>query len=226
MMGPQHALTGAVAWSVLITIHPPTVPVLVAGYAVTAGAALWPDVDHPSATVTRSLGPLTWILCRVVTAVSGGHRRGTHSLLGCATLGILTAAAVQARPAIWASVVLWFMLAVMLAALAHVVPLRSFKKGWVDEFLAALAAAGIAFWPGLDLEALAPAVLIGTLTHALGDAITRQGIPFFWPLSKESFRIAWLKAGGPTERYLIRWAAVLAIPAIPLWEPVRLALGH
>jgi membrane-bound metal-dependent hydrolase YbcI (DUF457 family) len=114
----------------------------------------------------------------------------------------------------------------MLAALVHVIPLRSFKKGWVDEFLAILAAAGIAFWPGLDLTELAPAVLIGTLTHALGDAITRQGIPFFWPLSKESFRLAHLKAGGPTELYLIRPLAMLAIPAIPLWEPVRVALGH
>ncbi|MFI7042624.1 metal-dependent hydrolase [Microbispora rosea] len=226
MMGTQHALSGALAWSCVVAIHPPATPVLVAGYAVTAAAAIWPDLDHPGSTVTRSLGPLTWLMCQVVQAVSGGHRRGTHSLAGCATLGAVCAIAVQARPAIWASVVLTVLLAVMLASLAHLVPLRSWRKGWLDEFVAVGVAVGIAWWPGLDLGALAPAVFLGTLVHALGDAITVQGIPFFWPLSRQNFRLARLRAGGPTERWFIRPALVLAIPVVPLWDPIWASLGH
>lgn len=225
MMGPQHALTGAVAWSILVSVDHPPGPVLVAGYAITAGAALWPDVDHPDSTVSQSLGPLTWLMCRVVQALSGGHRRGTHSLAGCAIMGGVTAGAVQARPAVWATVVLAVMLSVMLASLVHVIPIRWMRRGWVDELVAVAVAVTIAWWPGLNLEALAPAVLIGTLTHALGDAITRQGIPFLWPISKKNVRLAYLRAGGPTEKYLIRPLAVLAIPAIPLWEPVRALLA-
>lgn len=225
MMGPQHALTGAAAWSCLIAVHPPAVPVLVAGYAVTAGAALWPDLDHPDATAARSLGPLSWAVAKVVQALSGGHRRGTHSLVGCAAVGVLCATAVHARPAIWASVALTVVLAVMLASLAHVVPIRSWRRSSADELLALLAAVGISWWPGLDLDALAPAVLIGTLAHLAGDIITRQGIPLFWPFSRECIRVARLKAGGPTERYLIRWVLVAAIPVVPLWEPVSLALA-
>lgn len=225
MMGPQHALTGAVAWSIVVAVDHPATPVLVAGYAVTAGAALWPDVDHPDSTVTRSLGPLTWLMSKLVHAVSGGHRRGTHSLAGCAIMGGVTAGAVQARPAVWATVVLAVILSVMLAALVHVIPLRSFRRGWTDELVAVAIAVGIAMWPGLDLEALAPAVLIGTLTHALGDAITRQGIPFMWPISRKNYRLAYLRAGGPTEKWLIRPLAVLAIPAIPLWGPLSALLA-
>lgn len=226
MMGTQHALSGAAAWSVLVAVHPPATPVLVAGYAVCAGAALWPDVDHPSSSATQSLGPLTWLMCRVIQAVSGGHRRGTHSLAGCAAVGIVCALAVQARPAVWASAVLTVLLAVMLSALVHLVPIRSWRAGWTDEFVAVLAAVGIAWWPGLDLGALAPAVFLGTLVHALGDAITVQGIPFWWPVSRRNFRLAHLRAGGPTERWLIRPALVLAIPVVPLWDPIWASLGH
>jgi membrane-bound metal-dependent hydrolase YbcI (DUF457 family) len=213
-------LTGAVAWSALQAVHPQPIPVLVAGYAVTAGAALLPDLDHPGSTATRSLGPLTWVLCRVVQAISGGHRRATHSLIGCATLAIAVQMAVQSRPnvvGVWATAVL---LAVILASVVHLIPLPAFRRGFLDEILAAVAASVIAWWPGLDLTALGPAVFVGTMVHALGDAITRQGIPFWWPLSSRNVRLARFKAGGWTERWILRPTFVLAIPAFLFWEPL------
>ncbi|MEV0520082.1 metal-dependent hydrolase [Nonomuraea sp. NPDC050405] len=225
-MGISHAMTGAVAWSALQLIHPQTTPVLVAGLAVTAGAALIPDLDHRDSTASRSLGPLTWVLCRVVQAVSGGHRRATHSLAGCATLAIAVQMAVQARPGVVGTVATAVLLAVILASVVHLVPLRAFKRGWLDEILAAVVAIALAMWPGLDLAMLGPAVLVGTLVHALGDAITRQGIPFWWPISRKNVRLARFKAGGWTERWVLRPAFVLAIPALLFWEPVMSFLGR
>lgn len=225
MMGVSHALTGAVAWSLLQAAQPQPLPVQVAGYAVTAGAALWPDLDHDRSTATRSLGPLTMMLGQAVRLVAGGHRRGTHSLLGCTVLALAVQMAVQARPSAagnWATAVL---LAVILASLVHVIPLALFRRGWVDEILAGFAAGAIAWWPGLDLSALGPAVFIGTLVHVLGDAITRQGVPLWWPISRRNVRLAKLKAGGWTEVWVLRPAFVLALPVVWFWEPLVGLLG-
>lgn len=220
MMGISHALTGLVAWSALQAVYPQPTPVLVAGYVVTAGAALMSDLDHPGATATRSLGPLTMMLGQVVQAVSGGHRRGTHSLLGCTVLALAVEMAVQARPH-WIGIgTTAVLLAVILASVVHLIPLRMFRRGWLDEILAGFAAGVIAWWPGLDLTALGPAVLVGTLVHALGDAITVQGIPFWWPISRKNVRLAKLKAGGWTEVWVLRPAFVLALPLIWFWEPL------
>lgn len=220
MMGVSHALTGALAWSALQVVNPQPTPVLVAGLAVTAGAALLPDLDHHGSTATRCLGPLTKILGRVIQAVSGGHRRGTHSLLGCTVLALAVQMAVQARPGVVGAVATMVLLAVILASVVRLVPLAAFRRGWWDEAVAVLAAGVLAWWPGLDLTALGPAVLVGTLVHALGDAITRQGIPFWWPISKKNYRLARLKAGGWTETWILRPAFVLAIPAVLFWEPL------
>jgi membrane-bound metal-dependent hydrolase YbcI (DUF457 family) len=158
---------------------------------------------------------------RLVQAVSGGHRRGTHSLLGCTILALAVQMAVQARPhwiGVWTTALL---LAVILASVVHLIPLRSFRRGWVDEIVAAFGAGVIAWWPGLDLTMLGPAVLVGTLVHALGDAITRQGIPFWWPLSRKNYRLATLKAGGWTETWVLRPCFVLALPVIWFWDPIN-----
>lgn len=217
MMGLTHALTGALAWSWLAhanAVHP---VVHGAGMVVTAGAALWPDVDHPGSTVSRCLGPITWTLCRVVQSVTGGHRRGTHSLTGCAVLVGLVHVAVQARSTHWAgSVGLALLLAVLLTAVVRLARI----KGWTDELLAATAGAGLAFWPGLDLTLLPAAVGIGTLVHLLGDMVTRQGIPILWPFSSQRVSLAGFKAGGWTERWVVLPAAVVGLPVVTFWEPL------
>jgi membrane-bound metal-dependent hydrolase YbcI (DUF457 family) len=220
MNGVSHALTGALAWSGLQVVNPQPIPVLVAGLTVTAGAALLPDLDHGGSTVTRCLGPLTRILYRVVQALSGGHRRGTHSLLGCTVLALAVQMAVQARPGVVGSLATMALLAVILASVVRLVPLRAFRRGWWDEGVAVLAAGALAWWPSLDLTMLGPAVFVGTVVHALGDAITRQGIPFWWPISSRNVRLAKLKAGGWTERWVLRPAFVVALPVVLFWEPI------
>ena len=52
--------------------------------AGSTGAALVPDADHHNATIAHSLPPLSNAVCAGVGALAGGHRRGTHSLIGLA----------------------------------------------------------------------------------------------------------------------------------------------
>ncbi|MDD0857954.1 metal-dependent hydrolase [Arthrobacter alpinus] len=118
MMGPHHAATGAAVWlalttqfdvglgqlSQLIPVLPETLTVgmglmdltptsVVAGALVTAGAALVPDADHRHATIAHSLPPLSNILCIQIGKMSGGHRHGTHSILGMAVFVAIAALA-------------------------------------------------------------------------------------------------------------------------------------
>ena len=108
MMGHSHALTGAVAWLGLAPVlaglpllnessrfietgimagalKPPE---LIAGALVCAGAAMLPDLDHPSATIAQTFGPLTWGLSKAVNWLAGGHRAATHSLLFAIGAGV------------------------------------------------------------------------------------------------------------------------------------------
>lgn len=59
MMGRTHALTGALAGLVIGRwLGLDTLPDLLPFATVTAGYALLPDLDHPSASATRLLGPI------------------------------------------------------------------------------------------------------------------------------------------------------------------------
>lgn len=125
-MGRTHATSGAVAFLAVVPLLPqaglPLTPLTVPVAALAAaGAATLPDLDHPRATVSHSLGPATVGLARLVAWCIGGHRGGTHSLLAvvafsggaaavdlagalprglaCAFLFALATAAVQLRPA-------------------------------------------------------------------------------------------------------------------------------
>ena len=105
MMGPSHAACGAAAWVALTgtyTVHlaDTTLPVglglmpvgdpgVITGALICAGAALLPDMDHPGGTVARSLPPLSTWLARGVSRLGGGHRRGTHSLVGLLVVVVL-----------------------------------------------------------------------------------------------------------------------------------------
>jgi membrane-bound metal-dependent hydrolase YbcI (DUF457 family) len=91
MMGRSHMATGAAA-VLLVEPHQPW-PMLVATAALGAAAALLPDLDIGSSTVSRSLGPVTRLLSRVIAWAAGGHRCGTHSLLALALAAYATVAA-------------------------------------------------------------------------------------------------------------------------------------
>lgn len=102
MQGYSHALSGSAAWlaigstsSAALGIYDAPPAVTLAGAIICAGAALLPDIDHPSGTIAWSLPSVeavgvtlipspTKALCTGVEAISGGHRHATHSLIGIA----------------------------------------------------------------------------------------------------------------------------------------------
>lgn len=158
--------------------------------AVTGGAALLPDLDHPSATAARSLGIVTGLVAVAVDAASlaiyratrmggdpaerqSGHRLVTHTVPGCLLASLVAASLCLVHPI--AGAVLCCLLAGLLS-----LGLRLLGCG-----LGTLG--GLLAWWSLDHEGgwwwLVPlAVLVGCLVHVLGDTITDSGTPLLWPL--------------------------------------------
>lgn len=113
MMGPGHSLSGAAVWLgatagyTLSTGTPVDPAILIMGTAVLSGAALIPDLDSYTATITKSFGIFGRIFYYVANAVSltlynltktskdtditNGHRTFTHTLVFSilAGLGVL-----------------------------------------------------------------------------------------------------------------------------------------
>ncbi|OZB88973.1 MAG: hypothetical protein B7X41_05320, partial [Microbacterium sp. 14-71-5] len=88
MLGVHHAGTGLAAWVAFTASSPfipsfgvmPLEPAAVAlGGVVAAGAALLPDADHPSATISYSVPVVGKAVTSAIGSASGGHRHGTHS---------------------------------------------------------------------------------------------------------------------------------------------------
>lgn len=213
MQGYSHALTGAAGWLALSSSATFTVPhsspilanetiqlgtgllnyspeTALTGSIVCAGAALANDMDHHSGTIAHSLPPLTNVLCLGVEKVSGGHRHGTHSLLGIFAFIVLTWIAslftitVEGRTvAIGAGIVVVPLIAFAMKALGIRLGSRgSILNTAIGPWIVSLGTAGLATyfldekWPWLPL-----AVGLGTLIHCMGDALTVQGVPWLWP---------------------------------------------
>jgi membrane-bound metal-dependent hydrolase YbcI (DUF457 family) len=84
MLGRDHALTGAVVFAALAPVLHVPLAELPAGVVLGAGAGVLPDIDHPDSTIAESFGFLTEAFAKFMNFISGGHRHGTHSLIGVA----------------------------------------------------------------------------------------------------------------------------------------------
>lgn len=216
MMGRTHALSGGAGWlagcaALTVVGHAPSASTTMVGALVSAGFALLPDVDHPSSTIARTLGPVTRLVASGVAAGAGrlrvascghcaarpgrgGHRAVTHTALFAATLGVLASLAGWLAGGRAGLVVVW--LAVGLAARAM---LNRRQRGTLGAVLLATfvtaavhVAADVSWWW------VGAPVAWGTLAHSLGDAATRSGAPLWWPLRIGGCR--WRAVGSP------RWA--------------------
>ncbi|WP_344631757.1 metal-dependent hydrolase [Streptomyces glaucosporus] len=228
MMGPAHSLSGAAAWlgvgAVAYSLDRPMPwPVLVAGALICSGAALAPDLDHKSATISRAFGPLSKWLCEVIEKLScavykatrkpgdprrsGGHRTLTHTwlwavLVGAgfsalavlggrwAVLGILFVHMVLAvEGLLWraarvsSDILVWLLGATSAWILADILNKPGNGADWLfggsgQEYL----------WLGLP-------IVLGSLVHNVGDAITVSGCPILWPIPVGGKR--WYPVGPP-----------------------------
>lgn len=191
MMGASHAATGAAAWLLAAAAVPTTFgvvegvdgPGLAVGAIVAAGAALLPDIDHRHGTIARSLPPISTLAARVTEKLSGGHRQGTHSVVGLVLSGFLATLVSQVRVDVAGYGELNIgagMAAVLLASFA--IKALELVKGKVLTWVTSLALAAVVVFFGADNWVWFPAaVVVGYAAHLVGDLITTGGIPVLWP---------------------------------------------
>jgi membrane-bound metal-dependent hydrolase YbcI (DUF457 family) len=211
MMGHTHVLSGAVAFLAVagpLSEHVlPLGPAAVAvGTLVAAGAAMLPDLDHHNGTIANAFGPISRLLCRLVAALSGGHRHGTHSLIGAA---VFTGLALYAGRDRWAfTVALWLCMGLAVRGLWRRPKNRPNGRfdyrdiaGLVHAAVAFLAAYQIAH-SSIDLTVVPWAIAIGYLTHLTGDSLTEQGVPWLGP-APHRYRIASIDTGKAVETWVV-----------------------
>lgn len=92
-MGRSHALSGLAAGLLVGALAPTPAIGLVCG-GVGMLTSWGPDLDHPAGRPARALGPVTWLLCRTIRAVSRAvglpaHRGASHTVLAALTVGVL-----------------------------------------------------------------------------------------------------------------------------------------
>lgn len=190
MMGAGHAITGAGVWiAVTATALPATgiMPLeptaVIAGALICAGAALLPDADHPSATISHSF-PGGSLVTGTLGALAGGHRKGMHSLIAALiVLFVLPYAIRFTLPLdVWPHELQLGALIIVCACMAFALKSLRFVSSWPAAWI---VAAALAFLAQLlpDLIGILPlCVTIGYLTHLAGDMLTSGGVPLLWPV--------------------------------------------
>ena len=206
MMGKSHFVSGAVAFeaSALVMHYSPTQTIT--GLVIGTCAALCPDIDHPKATISRAYGPLTVLFSRVMGKALGGHRKGTHSIVGIVLFGWIAQLCVTHRRifphtyhAVVADAALSMILIVTLAA-----GIKIFKiKGLIDDFLPVPIVLALVMLVPVDLRAVPLALMFGCAVHVLGDCLTNSGCPIFWPVSAQRLKLGLFKTGKKMETYVV-----------------------
>jgi hypothetical protein len=217
---------------------------------VCAGAALLPDLDHPSSVATHRFSVFSWLACHAVRPLSAGvfdltrgrrdtgkgtHRGLTHTAAGAVLLGLAVnlASASFGTPVLLGTLFVCLALAIKgLDALVPGPPSLVIAAGltWgVQEWVPG-GTAGTAGWLGT-------AVTLGMLVHAVGDAITESGAPLLWPLPIHgrtwypvgSPRAARFRTGGAVEAWVVApvltvGTLVLAVLVVPGVLPIVTAV--
>lgn len=231
MMGTGHATSGAAVWLAGCTTvqvcggHPGFAAVTV-GAAVCAGAALFPDIDHPNSTVARSVGPVSRFAARYIGVFGAyvhlhtktrwdrddldGHRTITHTGVWAVVSGGLVLVA-QQYAASWVAAALVFYAAQLglRTAMTPKTRNRRVKTGFRTvrrvkmSTIAVACALGLAFISYQLTPAagwwLGLAVGVGSLAHCLGDSVTNSACPMLWPIpfGPAGRRRRWYPIGPP-----------------------------
>ena len=218
MMAPAHALSGltaGVAAGTLI-LHEPVVPLALLA-ALTAAYALAPDMDACHSTEARSLGFVTYVLAWCIRAVSGGHRHGSHSLLGVAAFTGAAWLACLFRDTWPGRIALGVFLAAGIAAAAD-----ALRPGPATfENVLGVGAAAVMVWTGYGLALVPLAAALGTACHIAGDSCTVSGCPWLWPFSDRDFHLLPEPLRFTTGKFAEHWIVgplLLAALGFLLWR--------
>ncbi len=241
MLGRDHALSGGLAFTAVAPLLHVTGVHLAAGIALTAGAGVLPDLDEPGSTMARTFGFLTGVFAWIVHKISGGHRKGTHSLAGVAvmTVASLAAGSWQAgaratggRPELW-----WHLVpAGLILALLFSAGFRALHIGGHHGDAAGIALAVLVIWKGWDVVLVTPrnvpvlavCVALGMLAHIAGDMCTHDGCPLLYPLSRHEFGLLPEPIRITTNKLAEHWVVsplLLAGLAYFLWRDAGFSLA-
>jgi membrane-bound metal-dependent hydrolase YbcI (DUF457 family) len=214
VLGVSHALSGAALGLAVVGFVPrvvgeqPSVGSVLTFAAVCAGAALLPDLDHPSSMATRRFSVASWVASHAVRPLSrlvydltrarrdtgrGSHRGLTHTVAGAVLLGLGLNLATErfGTPVIVGTLFVCIALAIKgLDAIVPGPPSLVIAAGltYAVEQSVPGGTAGTAGWLGT-------AVTLGMLVHSAGDAVTESGAPLLWPVRIRQRR--WYPVGSP-----------------------------
>ncbi|GEL46596.1 metal-dependent hydrolase [Cellulomonas hominis] len=190
-MGTHHAVSGAAVWLAVTStapwalgLSPMSTRDQLVGAALAAGAAILPDADHHNGTIAHSGGAITKVAARTLEGVSGGHRHGLHSLLaiigfylGATWLGTWWATVPLLGYIPAGSTLLW------LALIGFTLKVLHLSRGGIIKLWATAAVATLpVLYFAPDLFGILPSVVVlGVVTHLVGDFLTVGGLPLLWP---------------------------------------------
>lgn len=131
----------------------------------------------------------------IVGTIAGGHRRGTHSVLGL--IVVLVAVWVASWSELGTKAVLAVCIGLGLAAVAVVLPGGQPQDFWPVNFGVSVVGGHVLVDHGVTLPGwLAFAMAGGAFVHILGDMITVQGCPLGWPTGTHRVSVLPLRANG------------------------------
>lgn len=233
VMAKGHALSG-------IAIGLGTAPLVgdgiqgttLAWVGTVAGCALLPDLDVAGSRAGRMWGPVTGgvhatILGKrrtlipgmadVVGIIAGGHRRGSHSVLGLLVLLAVTSLAAWST---WVSAaVVALLVGLALTVVGALIPGRQFIEWWPGNLGLSIAGGWIVVHTDVQLPLwVAVAMALGAAVHIAGDMITVQGCPLGWPTQPRRVYLLpaplRIEVNGLAERWLI--TPVLGVAAVAM----------
>jgi membrane-bound metal-dependent hydrolase YbcI (DUF457 family) len=211
-LGKTHVAMGTATFVGTTLAYSYTVNQMITGMVIVSCAALLPDFDHPRATASNAYGPITKGFSHLVAGLAGGHRKGTHCLLGIALLGVLAQVCVDHRHHMIYDGILTALLIVTLAAGVKILKI----PGWIDELIPIPLAITLVFLTDINLDAVPPAIMLGCLVHVLGDCLTNSGCPIFHPFSKWRLKFGLFSTGGRFERWVVYPMMILGTIAMVL----------
>jgi len=166
-----------------LVLHEAAAPLaLLAG--LTTAYALANDLDSCGSTEARSLGFVTEGFAWVVRTISGGHRHGTHSIVGVGAFAGAAWLACEYRHDWAGRIALFLILAAGFASASD-----ALRIGGHFGNLVALGGAAAMCWTGYGLALVPLAAILGTSTHIAGDMATLTGCPLLWPATMHEFHV-------------------------------------
>lgn len=204
MMGPSHYQVAAASWVGAMSVgaasglHLDPASIGISACACLASGLL-PDLDHPNSSVTSNLGTPGRALSWCLRKVGRGHRGATHSIGGALMAGGLTWAA-HLHP-----LGLAVLMAVLVATALDLAPWTPEGSEW--WFAAGAAVLAPALTAGAPWWLLPGAVAWGWHSHLVADMLTKQPIPYLWPLRslRDGMAVRMFRTGGAGERRAV-WA--------------------